>query len=287
MKNIAISILFLFSNSFSAQIIPVLPAKKEVKSVIITAQKIKFKPKVNIYSPKIKEQNTLMPEMVFVEGGSFNMGSDAGLLHEKPIHKITLNSFYIGKYEITVGQYRAYCKDTGRTLPGLPDWAKNNNFPISRVNHYDAIAYCKWLSDKTGNYYRLPTEAEWEFAAKGGLNTNNYIYSGSNISKEVAWYEGEPVKNRKIQVVGRKLPNELGIYDMSGNMWEWCNDWYDANYYAISPVLNPIGASKGTSRVLRGGSWNYEATYCRVTDRMSLAPDDLNLIYGFRVVSTL
>jgi formylglycine-generating enzyme required for sulfatase activity len=157
----------------------------------------------------------------------------------------------------------------------------NTNYPITGVSWNDAKAYCEWLSQKTGKTYRLPTEAEWEYAARGGSKSVGYKYSGSNNIDEVAWYDGN--SGSKTHPVGQKKANELGIYDMSGNVWEWCGDWYGS--YSSSSQTNPIGAASGSNRVFRGGSWYFIAIYCRSANRDDSTPDTRNGSIGFRLVS--
>ena len=149
------------------------------------------------------------------------------------------------------------------------------------VSWYGARAYCTWLSKKIGKEVRLPTEAEWEYAARGGKKSRGYTYSGSDSIGEVAWYADN--SNDRVQKVGGKSPNELGLYDMSGNLWEWCSDWYDGNYYSLSPSSNPKGPSSGDLKVLRGGSWYSGASGCRVADRYFDFPDGRADYLGFRV----
>ena len=231
-------------------------------------------------------------EMVFVEGGTFDMGSNE-YDKEKPVHSVTVGDFYIGKTEVTQAQYQA-------VMGNNPSSFKGDNLPVEQVSWNDAVAYCKKLSQKEGVTYRLPTEAEWEYAARGGYQSRGYEYSGSNDLKEVGWYyensgnrtldddnwDFDNLKkyNCQTQPVGTIQPNELGIHDMSGNVWEWCNDWYDGNYYKNSPSRNPTGPSWGSGRVLRGGSWSNRASRCRVANRIHDAPDYSNSYLGFRVV---
>ncbi len=274
----------------------------------------------------------LKPEMIFVEGDTFKMGRDKKDIikgkefeDELPQHKVSLNSFYIGKYEVTVKQYKEYIKDNNKKdMPSPPDsawfaehqetkiyypstlgtykwWGWKDKHPMQKVSWYDAVKYCNWLSEKNGlqkcytidgentkcdfskNGYRLPTEAEWEFAARGGNESKNYIYAGSDNIKDVAWYDITTSLARPYDV-GTKAPNELGIYDMSGNVWEWCNDFYAANYYKYSPKENPKGAAPTIYRVLRGGSWHYRAALARIADRDGPKPGFTNFNYGFRIV---
>lgn len=166
----------------------------------------------------------------------------------------------------------------------------DDNHPVIHVSWNDAVAYCRWLSVKTGKTYRLPTEAEWEYAAKGGINHDEYTYSGSNDIDAVAWYGYN--SGNTTHPVGQKMPNSLGLYDMTGNVHEWCNDWLDKswedeNYYKNSPRVNPLGPEKGEYRVRRGGSWYYVKTFCRVSHRNGDDPTDRGYDIGFRVVSSL
>jgi formylglycine-generating enzyme required for sulfatase activity len=246
---------------------------------------------------------TFEPEMVKVQGGSFQMGSNDGRSDEKPVHSVSVNGFYIGKYELTVGHYLQFCKETNGNWP---DWLEagnsqnvetgwnsfykgkgysrtgSENLPIVGISWNDAVAYCQWLSKKTNKKYRLPTEAEWEFAAKGGNQNKSFTYSGSNTAIDVAWYNSN--SDNKFHPVGQRKANELGIYDMSGNVWEWCSDGYDENYYKISPAQNPIGSNSSSTKVLRGGSWNYNSNLCRPSTRNGAnSPSFRGYYFGFRV----
>ena len=225
----------------------------------------------------IQPAKTELPDMVYVQGGTFNMGSNEGEDNEKPVHSVTLSNFYIGKYTVTFAQYDAFCNETKRSKPGDEGWGRGNR-PVINVSWDDAVAYCRWLSTKTGKTYRLPTEAEWEYAARGGNKSKGYTYSGSNNIDAVAWYS-----DNTAHPVGQKQANELGLYDMTGNVWEWCSDWYGD--YSSGSQTNPKGASSGTNRVLRGGSWYHVPLNCRVANRYSSStPDNRNDNFGFRVV---
>ena len=175
------------------------------------------------------------PQMVLVKGGTFQMGSNERD-DEKPIHAVTVGDFYIGKYEVTQKEWEA-------VMGSNPSRFKGANRPVELVSWNSIQEFLQKLNSKAGKHYRLPTEAEWEYAAKGGNQGQNYECSGSNSIDEVAWYNGN--SSRQTHEVGQKQPNELGIYDMSGNVWEWCSDWYDANYYSSSPSKNPQGPSSG------------------------------------------
>ncbi|MBP7564165.1 MAG: formylglycine-generating enzyme family protein, partial [Candidatus Cloacimonetes bacterium] len=199
------------------------------------------------------------PEMVKVEGGTFQMGSTNGESDEKPVHSVTVSSFFIGKYEVTQKEWQAVMGDN-------PSHFKGDNKPVEQVTWYQTVEFCNKLSQKedltpayaingtsvscnwNADGYRLPSEAEWEFAARGGKLSKDYTYSGSNNLDEVGWYSSNSDDTHE---VGTKKANELGIYDMSGNVWEWCWDLYDS--YTSSAQTNPRGASSGSGRVGRGG----------------------------------
>ena len=159
--------------------------------------------------------------------------------------------------------------------------SSEDNHPVTHVSWNDAKAFCEWLSRKTGETFRLPTEAEWEYAARGGNRSNGYKYSGSNSIDNVAWYT-ETTNDSGTKPVGTKSPNELGIYDMSGNVEEWCQDWYGS--YSSGSQTNPTGPSSGPHRVYRGGSWLNRAKYCRVSSRLNFYPSYRNPKLGFRLV---
>ena len=224
--------------------------------------------------------STLGFEWVKVSAGSFKMGSNE-YSDEKPVHRVYLDTYYISKYEVTFDQYDAFCAATGRGKPSDSGWGRGSR-PVINVSWYDAVAFCEWLSRKTGRAVRLPTEAEWEKAARGGNNSRGYEYSGGNVVGSVAWYSEN--SGSKTHPVGRKSANELGIYDMSGNVWEWCSDWYDKNYYSRSSSRNPTGPSSGSYRVFRGGGWGVSAGGCRSANRNFLHPSNRFYGLGFRPV---
>lgn len=225
------------------------------------------------------------PEMIEVQGGTFTMGDTEmeGDENEHPAHEVTLNTFSISKTLVTVAQYKAYCRATGKSMPKPPEWGWIDNHPMVNVSWQDAVAYTDWLADKFDKDYRLPTEAEWEYAARGGNQSKGYKYAGARSLDAVGWY-GEDWKTGSTHPVAQKRPNELGIYDMSGNVWEWCRDWYGLDYYANSPSDNPRGPASGSFRVLRGGSWDYSAADCRVARRSVGDPSIRFFGNGFRVV---
>ena len=217
------------------------------------------------------------PEMVFVKGGKFRMGSNLGVKDETPVHDVYLDDYYIGKFEVTQARWK-----------GIMDQDTNKCFfegcgicPVERMTWYNVLEFIEKLNKKTGLNYRLPTEAEWEYAAKGGSLSKGYKYSGSNLIDSVAWKDGN--SGGTVHPVGRKKPNELGIYDMSGNIFEWCSDWYSAGWYQISGKVNPTGPAEGTMRVMRGGSWFHDHSGLRVTERESGNPAFRYGYVGFRL----
>jgi len=218
------------------------------------------------------------PELIWVEGGTFTMGCTDGECpedgREEPPHKVTLSSFKIAKYTVTQEQWEVI-------MGNNPSYFKGNNLPVEMVTWYDVQAFITKLNTLTGKTYRLPTEAEWEYAARGGNKSKGYKYSGSNDIDAVAWYNDN--SNSKTHPIGTKAPNELGIYDMSGNVWEWCNDWYGA--YDDAAQDNPTGSLSGVSRVCRGGCCaNTDAHSCRVSSRNSVSPNSRAGLLGFRLV---
>jgi formylglycine-generating enzyme required for sulfatase activity len=214
------------------------------------------------------------PEMVFVKGGTFMMGSSSGEDDERPVHQVTLSDFSIGKYEVTQAQWRAVMGNNPSEFKGC------DACPVETVTWKDAMKYVKKLSKKSGNNYRLPTEAEWEYAASGGNLIRGYSYSGNDNISAVSWYLEN--SNSKTHSVGEKQANELKIFDMTGNVREWCNDWYAA--YPAASEVNPFGPFSGRCRVIRGGGWNSGTQYCRTPSRFLNSPEYCNSDLGFRLV---
>ena len=216
-------------------------------------------------------------DMVKVEAGTFMMGATSEMKDpysdEKPVHQVTLtNDYYMGKYEVTQALWQA-------VMGSNPSNFKGDNLPVETVNWNDCQEFISKLNSLTGRKFRLPTEAEWEYAARGGKKSRGYQYSGSRKISDVAWYEGN--SRSKTHPVGRKQANELGIYDMSGNVWEWCSDWYGS--YSSSSQTNPTGADSGAGRVCRGGGWCDDAVCCRLSYRYGHTPDSRRTYLGLRL----
>ena len=219
----------------------------------------------------------LLAEMVRIPAGEFTMGSDELGRAERPVHRVYLDEYYIGKFEVTNAQFKRFCDEAGYPYPAAtwyPDAARTTdrelaekpNHPVVGINWGDAVAYTKWLSEETGRSYRLPTEAEWEKAARGGLEGSKYPWGDDEYDADgrhlanLGWSsDNDRLRERdgflNSAPVGTFPANGYGLYDMAGNVWEWCSDYYDETYYSRSPRRNPRGPERGEERVLRGGSW--------------------------------
>ena len=257
-----------------------------------------------LFIASISNAQIITPKTVLVEGGMFRMGIDESTYYDEfPDHTVTLSSFYIGIHEVTIEQYTGFCRTAGLKLPeGEP------NMPVTSVSWEEAIMYCNWLSranrldkcyrikrddkrkkllvtyDKTANGFRLPTEAEWEYAAIGGVNRKGFAFSGSDNADEVASYAGN---GKSLYNVGELKANSLGIYDMSGNAQEWCFDVYMEKFYKTSPKENPVCEKGAIERVSRGGNFDdYEASL-RITKRYYNQPSYKHKTIGFRVVKNV
>ena len=231
----------------------------------------------------IPVKNGISIEMVRVEAGTFIMGATPEMKEpwddEKPAHQVTLtNDYYIGKYEVTQALWKA-------VMGYNPSAFKGDNLPVEQVSWDDCQEFISKLNSITGKTFRLPTEAEWEYAARGGNKSRGYQYSGSNNISDVAWYKDNWYKDNsdnKTHAVGSKQANELGIYDMSGNVWEWCQYWFGS--YSSSSQVNPIGANSGSDRVFRGGGWYNNARFCRSSCRRNDEPGFRSRGLGLRLV---
>ncbi len=226
----------------------------------------------------IPVKNGITIDMVKVEAGTFMMGATSEMQKpyddEKPVHQVTLtNDYYMGKYEVTQALWQA-------VMGSNPSKFKSRNLPVEQVSWDDCQEFINKLNSITGRRFRLPTEAEWEYAARGGKKSKGYQYSGSSNISDVAWYTAN--SGSKTHPVGKKQANELGLYDMTGNVLEWCQDWYGS--YVSSSQTNPTGAFSGFFRVFRGGSWYGNSGICRLSCRDSYNPDNRNFDLGLRLV---
>lgn len=267
--------------SFGSHSLRLVNGKKEVTDQINVAQggKARWEYDVSEFGNFTQRVAGITIDMVAVKGGNFTMGctSEQGsdcYKDETPPHPVTVGDFYMGKYEVTQAQWKAVMGSNPSRFSGC------DQCPVENVSWNDAQEFIRKLNELTGKTYRLPTEAEWEYAARGGAQRKGYKYSGSNSIGDVAWYYGN--SGSETHPVGQKNPNELGLYDMSGNVWEWCSDWYGD--YSSQAQTNPQGPSSGSGRVLRGGSWGINARYCRVSSRDNYSPAYRSLDGGFRVV---
>ena len=218
-------------------------------------------------------------KMVDVEGGTFMMGAlenDPGApSYERPAHEVTLSSYSIGETAVT--QLLWYAVMYGNPSAVTGDLTR----PVESVSWNDCQTFITKLNQMTGKQFRLPTEAEWEFAARGGNMSHGYLFAGSDSIDEVAWYLDN--SGNQPHSVATKSPNELGLYDMSGGVWEWCYDFYQSDYYSNSPSVNPTGPVSGTNHSARGGSFSTDYRGCRVTQRLSVAPGNKYTNLGFRL----
>jgi len=229
----------------------------------------------------MNEQTILLPDLdlCFVEGGEFMMGDDNGEYDEKPAHRVLLSSFWINKFQVT---QRLWEKVMGNN----PSRFKGERRPVENVSWHDTQKFLGRLNQLTGKDFRLPTEAEWEYAARGGKYSQGYRYAGSDRAKQVAWYHEN--SDKETHEVGLRMPNELNLHDMSGNVWEWCADWFSADYYAQchkrGVVDNPQGPDNGELRVFRGGGYSSFPLSCRAVSRRDNPPGSRCGYIGFRLV---
>jgi sulfatase modifying factor 1 len=270
--------------------------------------------KINVPASVQTNEKERTDNMVLIKGGMFEMGSDKGI-DEMPLHRVTVSDFYLAKYELTIAEFKAFVDATGYKTDAdkegssyvyTNDWKEQKgvnwkydtrgnlrpsneyNHPVVHVSWNDAVAYCEWLSKETGLKYRLPTEAEWEYAAGGGSNGRTQWSGTSNESTLIRYanYSGNQDGYANTAPVGSLQANFLNLYDMTGNVLEWCSDWYGSNYYYSSPSKNPTGPASGSYRVQRGGAWHYNPESCRVADRFFVSSSYRSLNAGFRLART-
>ena len=241
---------------------------------------------------KAPEANTMVQGIIFVSipGGTFQMGSTTGLSYEQPVHNVTVSGFQMSRCEINQAQYLAVMGNNPAKFSG------DNNRPVEQVSWFDAVTFCNklselaglkpcynlttWECDFTRNGYRLPTEAEWEYACRAGTATKYYTGDSENDLARAGWYFVN--SGNTTHAVGGKEPNAFGLYDMHGTVWEWCNDWYGK--YSANSQADPTGPGSGANRISRGGGWQDQANECRLTLRYDINPGDKNYYIGFRVV---
>lgn len=222
--------------------------------------------------------------MIPVEHGTFQMGKSADGNDATTVRSVTISKdYYIGETEVTQALWKAVTgySPTSDGSSWSSMYGLGDNYPAYYISWNDVQTFITKLNQLTGQTFRMPTEAEWEFAAKGGNKSQGYTYSGSNTIGDVAWYTGN--SGSKTHPVATKASNELGLYDMSGNVWEWCADWYDSTYYSVSPSVDPTGPASGSSRVRLGGSWNNDAAFCRTANRGGSTPTNRYNSVGFRL----
>jgi formylglycine-generating enzyme required for sulfatase activity len=232
--------------------------------LLVVFTSFKLPEDIEITAEEIKILRQLDNNMKFVAGGDFWMGCDKKNHEvckedELPLHKVHVDGFYIGRFEITQKEWKVIMKNNPSKNQS------NENNPVESFNLVQLVEFIKKLNYVTGKNFSLPTEAEWEYAARGGIKALNTKYSGSNDIDKVAWFQENSDTNTHI--VGLKKPNELGLYDMSGNVWEWCSDFYSDNYYQKSDYQNPKGPKNALLKVVRGGSYKYSSNHCLVNYR--------------------
>ena len=294
LKNIFTILIAVYALSFSAIAqdakpkltpAPNPPATQPTKPK--TTPKQTNPPSKTTASPTPAIPSSIANNMVYIPGGTFWMGCSPGDtecdVDESPRHKVTLSPYYIGKYEVTQAEWWAVMGNNPSRFGGC------DNCPVEQVSWNDVQVFIKKLNQLTGQRYRLPTEAEWEYAARGGTTTK--FHTGNCLSTSQANYDGNyPAEGcskgqyrQKTLPAGSFSPNGYGLYDMSGNVWEWCSDWYGVDYYSSSPTTEPQGPGSGLRRVVRGGSWLSYALVCRVSDRFGFTPDFRIFDFGLRL----
>jgi formylglycine-generating enzyme len=223
------------------------------------------------------------PKQIQVAAGWFLMGSANGQDVEGPVHRVWVDSFAMAATQVTVAEYARFLETTGRTPPpywGAPDFCRPRQ-PVVAVSWFDAAAYCAWLSSMNGSDYRLPTEAEWERAARGGVEGMDFPWGNDPPTSRAGYHDRWKTGP---EPVAQSQPNAYGLFEMCENVHEWCSDWFAADYYAISPDRNPCGPEVGNRKASRGGSWRHHVKISRCSARSSIPPEFKYADYGFRVV---
>jgi sulfatase modifying factor 1 len=222
------------------------------------------------------------PQLVLIPAGWFRMGSDAGQENERPVHRVWIDAFYLAACQVTNAKYACFLDATGAQAPPLLDDPNFNHpeQPVVSVSWFEGVKYCEWLGGITGHNYRLPTEAEWERAARGGVE--NKLFPWGDDPPESLPNYGQRWKTAP-EPVARSAPNSFGLYDICQNVHEWCGDWYQPDYYAASAERNPRGPETGERRASRGGSWRHHIKVTRCAARSSIPPQFQYADYGFRV----
>ncbi len=223
-----------------------------------------------------------VPEMVEIPGGEFQMGSTNLSARERPVHNVKVSPFLLSKYEVTFDEYDLFAEGSGRRKPNDQGWGRGRR-PVINVSWEDATAYAQWLSEQTGNEYRLPTEAEWEYAVRARTTTLFSFGDDGDKLSDYAWFDSN--SDSKTHRVGAKKPNHWGLYDMHGNVWEWVQDWYGD--YSSNAEVDPKGPDNGKYRVIRGGSWRGVAPLCRSALRSFIEPDFRFYDLGFRLARSV
>jgi sulfatase modifying factor 1 len=234
----------------------------------------------------IGQHTSVEPKLVLIPEGWFRMGSEAGQENERPVHRVWIDAFYLAACQVTNTEYAGFLRATG--IPAPPLWDdpnfKHSEQPVVAVSWFEAVKYCEWLSATTSRECRLPTEAEWERAARGGVEDRLFPW-GDDTPQSLPNY-GQRWKTGP-EPVARSTPNAFGLYDLCQNVHEWCSDWYQPDYYAASPERNPRGPESGERRASRGGSWRHHIKVTRCAARSSIPPEFQYADYGFRVACDL
>ena len=266
------------TGSFIAFILIFFYVNQSIAQDTYQKSKRKKKNKSSIVVPTVSQAflDSIRENMVWVTGGSFVMGNNISEPDERPAYEVVIDGFAISRYPVTQRQWMVIMERNPSDFPGC------DQCPVDKVSWDDAQVFIQKLNALTGKKYTLPTEAEWEYAAKGGRDApGNFRYAGSDNIDSVGWYAGN--SGRMPHPVGQKKPNELGLYDMTGNVWEWCQDWYAKFYYEQNESNNPQGPPSGSGRVRRGGSWYTQSTNCKTSTRNNVRQDYFDDIGGFRL----